>query len=102
MIQVRLFAGAAAALGFGEVELDPSTFDGQNVCGPWPGDLGDGSVDTTVGGLRNELLMLSPGERSEKVLDLCSYLIDGSATQDPEVVVPDGSHVDVLPPFAGG
>jgi sulfur-carrier protein len=37
-----------------------------------------------------------------EVLKRCSFLIDELAVRDRSRVVPDGSTVDVLPPFAGG
>jgi len=37
-----------------------------------------------------------------QVLPQCSYLLDEVSLRDLSVVVPDGSILDVLPPFAGG
>ena len=45
------------------------------------------------------------GPPLEKVLSVCSYLVDGDpvgARPHDEVLLADGSLVDVLPPFAGG
>jgi molybdopterin synthase sulfur carrier subunit len=36
------------------------------------------------------------------VLTACSFLLDGVAVRDLSTALPDGSGVDVLPPFAGG
>lgn len=36
------------------------------------------------------------------VLPACSFLLAGLAVRDRSVAVPDGSTLDVLPPFAGG
>jgi molybdopterin converting factor small subunit len=36
------------------------------------------------------------------VLTACSFLLDGVAVRDKANPLPDGSEVDVLPPFAGG
>ena len=36
------------------------------------------------------------------VLLRCSFLVDGLTTRDREQLVPDGTVIDVMPPFAGG
>jgi molybdopterin converting factor small subunit len=40
----------------------------------------------------------------ENVLPRCSYLLDGTAVHGDRsaVTIPEGSTLDVLPPFAGG
>ncbi len=42
------------------------------------------------------------GEKLTRVLTACSFLLDGIAVRDLSTSLPDGSGVDVLPPFAGG
>jgi sulfur-carrier protein len=42
------------------------------------------------------------GERLERVLTACSFLVDGTTTRDRALVLSPGAVVDVLPPFAGG
>ena len=41
-------------------------------------------------------------ERLPRVLDAASFLLDGIAVRDTARALPDGSELDVLPPFAGG
>ena len=42
------------------------------------------------------------GERLERVLTACSFLVDGTTTRDRALVLSPGAVVDILPPFAGG
>ncbi|HLL37727.1 MAG TPA: MoaD/ThiS family protein [Streptomyces sp.] len=44
----------------------------------------------------------SHGERLERVLTACSFLVDGTQTRDRSLALQPGAVVDVLPPFAGG
>ncbi len=37
-----------------------------------------------------------------RVLEVCSFLVDGVRLSDREAALSPGSSVDVLPPFAGG
>ena len=76
---VRYFAGARAAVG-----VDTETRDA-------------GSLDELVG-----QIVEAHGERLEKVLTACSFLVDGTSTRDRALVLTPGAVVDVLPPFAGG
>ena len=39
---------------------------------------------------------------SDRLLAVCSVLVDGTRDPDGTTPVPDGAVVDVLPPFAGG
>ena len=43
----------------------------------------------------------SHGPDLAKVLDHCSFLVDGIRAR-PDTVLPDGGVIEVLPPFAGG
>ncbi|SDN77159.1 Molybdopterin converting factor, small subunit [Klenkia soli] len=76
---MRYFAGARAAVG-----VDTETRDA-------------GSLDELVGQIVGE-----HGEKLERVLTACSFLVDGTSTRDRALVLAPGAVVDVLPPFAGG
>lgn len=78
-VTVRYFAGARAAVGVDTETRDATTLE----------DLVGQIVDTH-------------GERLEKVLTACSFLVDGTSTRDRASVLAPGAVVDVLPPFAGG
>ncbi|MGY2064120.1 MoaD/ThiS family protein [Blastococcus sp. SYSU DS0619] len=78
-VTVRYFAGARAAAGV-ETEARQA-----------------GSLDELVG-----QIVADHGERLERVLTACSFLIDGTQTRDRAATLSPGSVVDVLPPFAGG
>ncbi|WP_062388639.1 MoaD/ThiS family protein [Demequina iriomotensis] len=80
MIQVRLFAAAAEAVGAKELSLD-------------------GAEVATVG-----LLRVGLGERgadAPRVIGQCAILREGSRLDDG-AALERGDLVDVLPPFAGG
>lgn len=81
-VVVHLYAAAKAAVGASELRLDAD-----------PG--------ASIGDL---VLRLSAplGEDARRVLQRCSYLVNGRATTDPGVELRDGDRVDLLPPFAGG
>jgi sulfur-carrier protein len=81
-VQVRYFAGARGAVGLSEETLSMPT-------------------DSTVRDLVAELGG-KHGEKLTRVLTACSFLLDGIAVRDLSTTLPDGSGVDVLPPFAGG
>ena len=76
---VRYFAGARAAVG-----VDTETREA-------------GSLAELVGQIVD-----AHGERLERVLTACSFLVDGTTTRDRASVLAPGAVVDVLPPFAGG
>ncbi|RBY75552.1 MoaD/ThiS family protein [Geodermatophilus sp. TF02-6] len=78
-VTVRFFAGARAAAG-----VDTETRDA-------------GTLDELVA-----QLVAAHGERLERVLTACSFLVDGTQTRDRSSVLQPGAVVDVLPPFAGG
>jgi sulfur-carrier protein len=78
-VTVRYFAGARAASG-----VDTETRDAA-------------SLDQLVG-----QIVAEHGERLERVLTACSFLVDGTSTRDRTLALSPGSVVDVLPPFAGG
>jgi molybdopterin converting factor small subunit len=78
-VTVRYFAGARAASG-----VDTETREA-------------GSLAELVG-----QLVADHGERLERVLTACSFLVDGTSTRDRALQLSPGAVVDVLPPFAGG
>ena len=78
-VTVRYFAGARAASG-----VDTETRDAR-------------SLDELVGQMVD-----AHGEKLERVLTACSFLVDGTQTRDRASVLAPGATVDVLPPFAGG
>jgi molybdopterin converting factor small subunit len=78
-VTVRYFAGARAAVG-----LDTETREADTLA-----DLVGQLVD-------------AHGERLERVLTACSFLVDGTTTRDRALALAPGAVVDVLPPFAGG
>jgi len=78
-VTVRYFAGARAAAGVDTETRSAATLD----------DL--------VG-----QIVASHGERLEKVLTACSFLVDGTQTRDRSHALGPDAVVDVLPPFAGG
>ena len=78
-VTVRYFAGARAAAG---VDSETRTA---------------GSLEELVGQLVD-----AHGERLERVLTACSFLVDGTQTRDRALPLSSGAVVDVLPPFAGG
>jgi molybdopterin converting factor small subunit len=56
-----------------------------------------GSLDELVG-----QIVAAHGEKLERVLTACSFLVDGTSTRDRALQLSPGAVVDVLPPFAGG
>ncbi len=78
-VTVRYFAGARAAAG---VDTEQRSA---------------GTLDELVRDLAEH-----HGEKLAKVLPACSFLVDGTTTRDPALVLAPGAVVDVLPPFAGG
>ena len=79
MVTVRYFAGARAAAGV-ETEARDA-----------------GTLAELVG-----QIVADHGERLERVLTACSFLVDGTQTRDRSLALAPGTVVDVLPPFAGG
>ncbi|MCW2579344.1 MAG: moaD2 [Blastococcus sp.] len=78
-VTVRYFAGARAAAGVDSEIRDAA------------------SLDQLVG-----QIVADHGERLERVLTACSFLVDGTSTRDRASPLAPGAVVDVLPPFAGG
>jgi molybdopterin synthase sulfur carrier subunit len=78
-VTVRYFAGARAASG-----VDTETRDAE-------------TLDQLV-----SQIVAAHGERLERVLTACSFLVDGTTTRNRTLVLAPGAVVDVLPPFAGG
>ena len=78
-VTVRYFAGARAAAGVDTEAHEAATLD---------------ELVTRIVGAH--------GERLERVLPACSFLVDGTSARDRALPLPPGVVVDVLPPFAGG
>ena len=78
-VTVRYFAGARAAAGVDTETREAATLD----------QLVAQIVD-------------AHGERLQRVLTACSFLVDGTSARDRAVALQPGAVVDVLPPFAGG
>jgi molybdopterin synthase sulfur carrier subunit len=78
-VTVRYFAGARAASG-----VDTEIRDAD-------------SLDQLIGQIVD-----AHGEKLERVLTACSFLVDGTSTRDRALTLAPGAVVDVLPPFAGG
>jgi len=78
-VTVRYFAGARAAAGVAEEHAEAGTL------GELVDDLG-----------------ARHGDRLATVLKASAYLLDGRSVRDLDLALPDGSTLDVLPPFAGG
>jgi molybdopterin converting factor small subunit len=78
-VTVRYFAGARAAAGVDTESRDAATL--AELVGQIVGDHGD---------------------KLERVLTACSFLVDGTTTRDRAMALAPGAVVDVLPPFAGG
>jgi molybdopterin converting factor small subunit len=81
-VRVRYFAGARAAAGVQEETVQLA-------------------ADARMRDLVDELSGRH-GPALTRVLTACSFLLDGIAVRDTAIPLPDGSGVDVLPPFAGG
>ena len=78
-VTVQYFAGARAASG---VDTETRTA---------------GTLEELVG-----QIVATHGEKLERVLTACSFLVDGTTTRNRALVLQPGAVVDVLPPFAGG
>lgn len=82
-IIVRYWAGAQAAAGVATEELD----------------IGAPGESATVGEFIEVATRAHPGLQA--VFTLSAVVVEGRRL-DPADAVPDGAHVEVLPPFAGG
>jgi len=78
-VLVRYFAAARQAVGLSEESLD--------------GTAGLAGILAEVS---------SRSDQIPPVLARCSFLVNGLATQPTSHPLPEGSTVDILPPFAGG
>jgi molybdopterin converting factor small subunit len=81
-VTVRYFAAARAAAGIDE----------ESVTVPAPA-----AVDAVVRAIAER-----HGDKLERVLARCSYLLNATAVRDRSAAVGGGDEIDVLPPFAGG
>lgn len=85
-VTVRYWAGARAAAGTAEDSFDVAT-------------------DVSLSEVVRLVLERHPGDRMARTVAVCSVLVGDQPvrSQDPDaVVVPPGSVVELLPPFAGG
>ena len=80
-LEVRYFAGAAAAAGV-------------------PSETFDLPAGADVASLRAALADRHP--RLQQVLEVASLLVDERSVSDPSWSLDGATQVDVLPPFAGG
>jgi molybdopterin converting factor small subunit len=78
-VTVRYFAGAQAAAGMAQEQVNAST------------------VDDLVA-----RLTATHGAALTRVLAASTFLVDGVSVREPSYRLTDGATVDVLPPFAGG
>jgi molybdopterin synthase sulfur carrier subunit len=85
-IKVRYFAGAQAAAGTPDEQLE--------LTGELTGKRSVGDVIAELGTRRGVAL--------QRVLAASSFLVDGVAVRDRDAAIKDGAQLDVLPPFAGG
>lgn len=80
MIRIRFWAGAREIAGAAERSAAAGTLTGVL-----------------------DALVHDHGPRMESLLSISVLLLDGvQVTRDTEVDVPDGSQLEVLPPYAGG
>ncbi len=80
-MEVRFYAGAAAAAGTATRTLDPAP---------------DATVAEVVARLGAD------DERLARVLAVSCLLLDGTRVGDPATAVGAATRLEVLPPFAGG
>ncbi|WP_061962404.1 MoaD/ThiS family protein [Demequina flava] len=78
MATVRLFAAASEAAGVDQTAVDAGS----------------------VGEVRSRLVENHGGDL-ERVLNQCSFMVDGTRADD-DTAITASALVDVLPPFAGG
>ncbi|MCX6430588.1 MAG: MoaD/ThiS family protein [Actinobacteria bacterium] len=78
MITVRFFAAARDAAGISQAQVDAENL--------------------------HDLIEILSKENSHlrRILEQCSFLVDGLIVHDRDKLITPGSAVDVLPPFAGG
>ncbi|GAA2969221.1 MoaD/ThiS family protein [Actinokineospora diospyrosa] len=82
LVTVRYFAGARAAAGVHEEKVELPT-------------------DATVQDALTAIATLH-GDVLGRVMLSASFLLDGVAVRDRAARLPEGTALDVLPPFAGG
>lgn len=96
-IHLRYFAAAEAALGRPEEDLDIA--DGATIQSVMnqlaPAELAMASLSQSQRPQTNR-------DQTARVLERCSFLVNGVATGDRERVLHADDKIDVLPPFAGG
>ena len=78
MVHVRLFAAARAAAKTERIEL----------------------ASGRVSEILSQCSQMHPD--LARIIPQCSFLVDGVANHDRDVIVAPGSQLDILPKFAGG
>jgi sulfur-carrier protein len=78
LVTIRFYAAARSAVGMSELLVAP------------------GSLDHILLRLTHE------NSRLGQIFVQCSFLLDGVVLHGKQSVIPAGSTLDVLPPFAGG
>lgn len=64
-----------------------------------------GTRELSVASDRLDLILAEVARQNPRLAQVfwqCSFLLDGVVLHDLESIIPAGSTVDVLPPFAGG
>lgn len=96
-VSIRLFGGAAEA--FGSAEARGATAATLAEVADW---LVSDCEDRVRRGADRLAGSSADPVRLREILEQCSFFVDGEHHRSPDTPVPDGSQVDVLPPFAGG
>lgn len=77
-VEVRFFGAARAAAKTDQITVDSATLH---------------EILTTC---------IADYPKLGRVIPQCSFLVDGVANHDLGLMINDGSHIDILPKFAGG
>jgi len=96
-VSVRLFGGSAEA--FGSTTATGATAETLAELVSWL--IRDCRDRVGNGANRPDGSSADPGRLCE-ILEQCSFFVDGEHHRSLATALPDGSQVDVLPPFAGG
>ena len=96
-VSVRLFGGAAEV--FGSAEARGAAAETLAELVDWLIRDCQGRVESDAN--HHEESSTDP-RRLREILEQCSFFVDGEHHRSLATALPDGSQVDVLPPFAGG
>lgn len=94
-LTINYFAAARAATGLSTEQIDYDVIAAEH-----DGRVTRGAVENALAQRHGEAPAGEPPLL--EVLGRCSFLLDGEACPGPQEAIPDGSTLDVLPPFAGG